>query len=108
MANIKLERGAKYRLNYAAYRNPFAGLKIGSAKPIEAAMPVTLAEPGVFNGWRRKLRKGDVLTYCGTSAGSDPGIEEIFEASDGQRGAFDPAGIWGGVNEVMLTKMESV
>lgn len=100
MARLKLTEGARYRVKYSRYRNPFAGLP-----GVRESLPVQLEEPGVWTGWRIALHRGDVLTYRGskTGVGSDPGLDELFEHADGRVGAFDPTrGPFGGVDAVFL------
>lgn len=102
MTSIKLIEGQKYRVKYARYRNPFAG--VAGLAP-DATMPVYLEEPGVFNGWRLDLKRGDILTYRGskTGAGSDPGLDELFEDSMGRIGAFNPTrGPFGNIHAAFL------
>lgn len=102
MPSLRLIEGEKYRVKYARYRNPFAG--VAGLAP-NATMPVFLEEPGVFTGWRIELKRGDVLTYRGSKmgAGSDPGWDELFENADGKIGAFNPTrGPFDGVDAVFL------
>lgn len=102
MPSLRLIEGEKYRVKYARYRNPFAG--VAGLAP-NATMPVFLEEPGVFTGWRIELKRGDVLTYRGSKmgAGGDPGFDELFENSDGKIGAFNPTrGPFDGVDAVFL------
>lgn len=100
MTVLKLKEGATYRVKYARYRNPFAGVA-----GVAATLPVTLEQPGVFQGWRKELSRGDLLIYQGraTGAGSDPGLEERFADASGAVGAFEPTrGAFGGISAVML------
>lgn len=100
MPRLKLIEGARYRVKYARYRNPFAGLP-----GVKNSLPVVLEEPGVWSGWRHELKRGDVLTYRGskTGVGSDPGLDELFEHESGKVGAFDPTrGPFGGVDALFL------
>lgn len=102
MPRLKLTEGAKYRVKYARYRNPFAGVAGIAAN---ASLPVHLAEPRNFTGWRLELKRGDVLTYRGSKfgAGGDPGLEELFEHESGKIGSFDPTrGPFGGVDATFL------
>lgn len=102
MPRLKLIEGERYRVKYARYRNPFSG--VAGLAP-DATMPVCLDEPGVFTGWRIDLKRGDVLTYRGSKmgAGGDPGLDELFENSDGKTGAFNPTrGPFGGVDATFL------
>jgi hypothetical protein len=99
MANVKLTMGARYRVQYSHYRNPFAGLK--GVRPTIAVCLKGINE----DARKRELRRGEIIVYVGskTGWGSDPGIEEWFKTEDGFDGALEPSGIWGGVNAMLLT-----
>src|SRR5688572_7808789 len=80
-------------------KNPFAGMA-----GVRPTLPVCLMRGINESAQTRELKVGELITYMKqhTGWGSDPGQEEWFRTEDGFEGAFDPAGMWGGVNAVLL------
>ena len=103
MGDIRLIEGARYRVLYAAVRNPMAGVK-----GVSPTMKVRLMRGINESAESRDLAKGQIITFVRTKTGwgSDPGLEAIFRTDDGFEGEFFPAGMWGGVSDVLLAPEE--
>lgn len=99
MGSIRLIKGSRYVVLYAAVKNPLAGVR-----GISPTMKVRLMRGINESAQSRELAKGDVITFIGTATGwgSDPGIEARFRTEDGFEGEFFPAGAWGDVSDVLL------